>query len=422
MFNSKQKKNLQIFFMLVVFCFSLSAAAQETDTTEPVDYKWGDVMPAEDTDTTSPAEETRSVTQSEPEFLTESEPESEPEAETETDEEVETEAEAKAEPEEESDKTGGQERYIGVSKSFLPMFFPSPVIASHLSLVEGVVYMSQKMEDILYKAFYNESHNYKAEVMGYGTKLGVGIGFLDWFGIDLMGEGFAAAGINDRSSFYFGAIGSYDFEGILKFMVFERKEDPGIKITLGLRGEYNRSREISPLHIMKGMLDELKIYVENRMAFEEIRDTIMLDIDISRYLLIKIENFVVAPAFMFGLGASEYFSALIYIDIGYYWSAMDSALMDRKVENTIGSRMGIDLTLDLGPVFPLALQAEYSTSFGWMEGEEDVLPDKHNIGAGLYYSGSSDIQIGIAGFTMIYPDNPDNRQYYEADICFRYFF
>jgi hypothetical protein len=336
-------------------------------------------------------------------------------------------ADSSAQPAQESadqpecEQVGGKARYIGPAKSFLPMFFPSPVIVTQISLIEGVVYETFDMEDVFGNAITGRNDTFTAQLAGYGQQLGLGVKFLDWFGVDLRAQGFAATGLDGNSIMYIGALGGYQVGGILKFQVFEMKENPGFKITLGLRGEYGSQRIVMPAHLLAGLMHELG---EN--ADVNIND---LGKYFQKYLMIWSDDLTVAPALMVGLGVTKYFSALAYVDFGYYRSTLESGLIDQEVTSSFGSQLGIDLTLDLGPVFPLAIQGEYSTTLLWYEetnGKADqgtTAPDKHNVGAGLYYSGLTDLQIGIAGYATLYTGkDANNQQQYEGDFCFRYFF
>jgi hypothetical protein len=279
-------------------------------------------------------------------------------------------------------------RCLGSHCFQMPTLFPNAFITTQFGFTQGVQSLSSKDVDV-----FGDGTTMDLSMMGIREELDYMMAFSRGFGVFVKGTGTVLTGTNSDSALIAGGQGS--FGGSIGAALALLRTD-GTLVTLRAAVAKGKNLQVTPIIAL--------LSVANGASITDSAGSMFSSSNAVGFL----------PSLMLAqsLGKALGLQAGVWLE---YMKADDA-------DATKGLNGAAALEFDLGAVsqMPLALAGEfsYSRTLGL---DEDV----KSFGGGLYYSGRSDLQLGLFLATMIqaksddYPNGVDNVY---GQLTMRYFF
>jgi hypothetical protein len=225
----------------------------------------------------------------------------------------------------------------------------------------------------------------------------LGVKILDWLGVFVVGDGQLVTGVNVPSLVLTQNSFTAHAEGGAIVRV-ARVESSGTQIAVRASGGAGIGRGVSVLNLISGIA-----------SAQNVDATKVLTTGIGQYLLIPESSYTFAGSLHVAqpvapvLGLQAAFEARRKADTQSPYDPKAGANVDQTTYTT-ALNGSVAVSLDGAPAgFPLALQPEYELSVSFASdgaGNSQTLVS-HIVGAGIYYTGRRDLQVGIAGAMLL---------------------
>jgi len=232
-------------------------------------------------------------------------------------------------------------------------------------------------------------------MIGVVEKFDLGIAFSVWIGMNFVTRGTVIVGVDGKSALLRGGEGrvGFDIGPVIRLL---RLNSTQVALRADLK--WRSGRHVSPL-----------LYVLRSLDLGRPADT--------RELFAKTGSL----GFQASLSGAQSFGKSLGLQTNLAYFVFEEDYFQEKTTYK-DLHAGMSPSFDLSPLlrFPLALMLEYQYSRYFKE-EENI----HTIGGGLYYSGRSDLQLGLFLSTVIFPksdDFPEGSNDTYVQIRMNYFF
>ncbi len=280
-------------------------------------------------------------------------------------------------------------RCLGSHCFQMPTLFPNAFITTQFGFTQGVQSLRSEDLDVL----GDGTTSMDLSMMGIREELDYMMAFSRGFGVFVKGTGTVLTGTNSDSALIFGGQGSFSGGGGAALALLRTE---GTLVTLRAAVSKGRNLQVMPFVALLSVANGASIS------------------DSAGSMFTKSDAVGFQPALMLAqsLGKALGLQAGTWLE----YTMVDGADATKELSGAAA------LEFDLGAVsqMPLALAGEfsYSKTLG-------VDADMKSFGGGLYYSGRSDLQLGLFLATMSqaksydYPNGVDNVY---GQLTMRYFF
>lgn len=279
----------------------------------------------------------------------------------------------------------------------------TPFITSHIGVRQGVAYY--------FVPDFPLSADRKTDLRLFALteRLEAQVRILPWLALRVAGDAYLATGLDQASLFYGNSAFLAGGQAGLAVRLY-RSRDSGTQLTLRGFGGGAAGNEL----ILPGFVQAVAVRGE-----QEARNA-LVSMDAARtrariYDAVNdLANAAVSDTSQFTAGGSAHFAQTItrvvglQTSLGFIQRGTRDIRFDpneqRRVETNTSDtdlRLAAAIGVDAYHVHvPLALLLEYAVvkTYRHVEDESTYVPSSHVFGAGLYYSGRTDLQLGISAF------------------------